>query len=463
MISLRKFVDSARAELPAPILAWWASILFSLSVLTMLLSLAASQALLFLAAAVYALHLLRDRPTMRFLPVKLPLALFIFFTVLSIYWATNPVVGWFAVRKLALFLIWVLAVNLIASVRHLRMLMQALFLEAAVAGTVGIVQFILQFREVRALHPGRFYLYMISTRIHGLMGHWMNFGGQEMLVFAVLLAFLLLSPRSGTRDSGIGNRGSGVGSGVSGVGSGEPEIVERSAKEAVLPPESRVPSPESRLWWIVMAVVALAIALNFTRGVWLGCFVATFYLVARWKARWLWALPVLVAISYLASPSLVRHRVWLAFHPTQDPALSIRLEMWGVGLRMMRAHPLVGVGPNNIVEVYALYLPPGRSPEAGFHEHMHNDFMQFGAERGLPCLAAWVWLMAVLGWHIWRARRRIRAQRWVADGAFAAWLAILAEGCFEFNFGTSPVLMVFLFATAAPFVAGRIERRQENA
>ncbi len=440
----------------------------------MLLSLAASQALLFLAAAVYTLHLLRDRPAIRFLPVKLPLALFIFFTVFSIYWAANPVVGWFAVRKLALFLIWLLAVNLISRARHLRFLVQVLFLEAGAAGAVAIVQFILQYREVRALHPGHIYRYMISTRIHGFMGHWMNFGGQEMLVFALLLAFLLLSSKGGTRDSELAPRGLGGGCRVSGVaghasdgGSGDPDDVEQSAMESGLPPESRIPSPESRLsssdtppptphtrlWWLVMAVVALAIALNFTRGVWLGCFVATLYLVARCRARWLWVLPVLAAITYIASPSLVRHRVWLAFHPTQDPALSIRLEMWGVGLRMMRAHPLVGVGPNNIVEVYDLYLPPGRSPEAGFHEHMHNDFIQFGAERGLPCLAAWVWMMAALGGHIWRMRRKLGTQRWVADGAFAAWLAILAEGCFEFNFGTSPVLMVFLFLTALPFVA----------
>ena len=34
---------------------------------------------------------------------------------------------------------------------------------------------------------------MTLTRNHGFMGHWMNFGGQQMLVFAALLAFLLLS------------------------------------------------------------------------------------------------------------------------------------------------------------------------------------------------------------------------------------------------------------------------------
>jgi hypothetical protein len=45
---------------------------------------------------------------------------------------------------------------------------------------------------------------------------------------------------------------------------------------------------------------------------------------------------------------------------------------------------------------------------------------------------------------------------WIADAALAAWLAFLVEGCFEFNFGTSPVLMMFLFVTSTPFIAARV-------
>jgi O-antigen ligase len=206
-----------------------------------------------------------------------------------------------------------------------------------------------------------------------------------------------------------------------------------------------------------MAVVATSVALNFTRGVWLGCVVAAVYIVARWKPRALWAIPVLLAVAYLAAPSLVRRRVSLAFHPKDEPALAIRLEMWGVGLRMIRAHPWAGVGPGNIPLVYTQYLPPGTTPIFGYHAHLHDNFLQMAAERGLPCLAAWVWFMLALGWHTLRIRRRLSSLRWVADAAFAAWLAFIVEGLFEFNFGTSPVLMVFLFLMSTPFVAEHLE------
>ena len=123
----------------------------------------------------------------------------------------------------------------------------------------------------------------------------------------------------------------------------------------------------------MLALVTVSIILNFTRGVWLGCFLAGIYLLARWRPKWLWALPILLALGYVGAPSLIRERLHLAMHPTQEPALSIRLEMWRVALRMIRAHPWVGVGPNNIEEVYDLYLPPGKTPVVGYHSHFHND------------------------------------------------------------------------------------------
>jgi O-antigen ligase len=431
VISLHDFLASARAELPRATSARWASILLSLSVLTFLLSLAAAQAFLALAAACYAVHLLRARPAIHFPPVKLPLALFSLGTVISIFWAANPAVGWFAVRKLVLFVILLLGVNLVASSKHLEFLYQSLFAESALAGLVAIGQFILQYRQVRALHPDRVYASLTSERISGFMGHWMNFGGQQMLVFAALLAFLLLRP--GIRGSGFGIRKG-----------------------------DSAPRPKPTIWWLLLVVIATSIVLNFTRGVWLGCLVVVLYLVARWKPRWLLLLPVLVVVGYFAAPSLVRQRIEILRHPSRDPALSIRFEMWQVAWRMIQKHPLVGVGPNNIEQVYVLYLPPGKPPEPGYHGHFHNNFFQFGAERGLPVLAAWVWFMGALGWHFWRMRRRLARGRWMAEAALAGWLAMLVEGCFEFNFGTSPVLMLFLFVVCTPFIAERIERPAEK-
>ncbi len=437
MISVENILERTCGELQRAPLARWAAVLFTLFVLTLQISIAASQAFLAGAGVLYVVYLLRARPPVLFIPIKLPLALFCGLSLLSVFWATSPTAGWFAVRKLDLFLIWLFAINLVASVQHLRRLLQGLFLVSLLASLVAIAQFVIQYRDLRAHHPGELYHMLTSTRIDGFMGHWMNFGGQQMLVFVFLLAFLLLS---GGRNLKIEPRNSEKGPRVSSF-------------------EFRT----SVFWWTVLAVVGVSIILNFTRGVWLGCFLGGIYLFARWKPKWLLALPVLLVLGYLGAPPLIRERIHLAMHPSQEPALSIRLEMWGVAIKMIRAHPWVGVGPNNIEEVYDLYLPPGKTPELGYHSHFHNDYLQFGAERGLPCLASWVWLMAALGWYTWKVRRKLSVHRWIADASLAALIAFLIEGCFEFNFGTSPVLMLFLLITSAPFIAARCQEAERSS
>jgi O-antigen ligase len=417
-------------DFPGPPLIRWASVFFSLCVVSLPVSVAASQTFLSLAGACYALDLLQRPRLPHFPPVKLPLALFCFFTVLSIAWAENPAVGWIVVRKLVLFLIILFTVNLIPSYRHLVRLYQAMFVGSAIAGLVAAGQFVVQYRTVRAEHPAQLYSYLTITRIHGFMGHWMNFGGQQMLIFSALAAYVLFSARSAAAGRQSGNRWRAAG------------------------------------WWLILGIIALSIVLNFTRGVWLGCSVAALYLVARWRPRMLWALPVAALGAYLASPSLVRERVQSLFHPSRDASISIRLEMWHAGLEMIWRHPLVGVGPDNINEVYTLYLPPRASPEVGWHEHLHDNFLQLAAERGLPCLAAWLWFMGALGWHFLGIRKRLKragSSTWVADAGFAGWLAFLIEGFFEFNFGTTPVLTVFLFVISAPFAAERLVTGAEDA
>src|SRR5262249_10637544 len=156
---------------------------------------AAAQIFFSLAGVCYAADLLRRPRAPAFPPFKLPLALFCIFTALSIGWAENPIVGWTVVRKLTLLFIVLFTVNLIASRRQLLVTYQMIFAESALAGLLAAAQFVNQYRQVRAEHPGKFYYFMTLLRIHGFMGHWMNFGGQQMLVFVALAAYVIFGLR----------------------------------------------------------------------------------------------------------------------------------------------------------------------------------------------------------------------------------------------------------------------------
>lgn len=417
--------------MPPQPLARWAAAAFTLSIWSLVVSIALNQIFLGLAGMLYAAHLLAERPPrIIFPPIKLPLLLYVLATVVSMFFAENPAAGGFEVRKMSLMLLLLFTPSLVVTRNHRRRLLEGLFAAASLAALVGVWQFVRQYRAARSSHALPMYQAMTFTRITGFMGHWMNFGGQQMQVFLLLLAFLLLAKANG---------------GFAG------------ARSAALGSERRNTTGDTgegwqaRAGWAALWLMGLSLVLNFTRGVWLGVLAGVAHLISRWRARWLLALPVLFAALFLLSPALLKKRLESFWHPTADPSVAIRYEMWNAGLSMMRRHPLTGVGPNNIYEVYPLYVPRGQALQPGYHEHLHNDVIQLGAERGLPCLAAWLWMMGALGWQFWKRARAGGGSAWVADGAFAVWLAFMLEGCFEFNFGSSPVLMVFLFVAGLPF------------
>jgi O-antigen ligase len=128
--------------------------------------------------------------------------------------------------------------------------------------------------------------------------------------------------------------------------------------------------------------------------------------------------------------------------------------MWKVGADMVRDHPLLGVGPEMIQVLYPGYRH--KYPEAvnAGNPHLHNVPIQIAAERGLPALAVWIWFVIVAGRDLWR-QLRARIAPAVAATGLAALVAMLAAGLFEWNFGDSEFLMLFLGLITLPYAAAR--------
>jgi len=86
--------------------------------------------------------------------------------------------------------------------------------------------------------------------------------------------------------------------------------------------------------------------------------------------------------------------------------------------------------------------------------HLHNVPMQIAAERGLPALGVFLWFVFSLGRSLMRLFRDGRNRVLSATG-IAALVAMLAAGMFEYNFGDSEFLMLFLVLITLPFAALR--------
>jgi O-antigen ligase len=213
---------------------------------------------------------------------------------------------------------------------------------------------------------------------------------------------------------------------------------------------------DDRVWpALVMPALLAALALTFTRSAWVGAAAAVAMLLLLKDRRLLALLPVLFALFVALAPAAVTTRLWSMFDP-HDPTSRDRIAMLRSGVQMVRDHPMTGVGPNMVQEVYPTY----RDPEAveSVNVHLHNVPMQIAAERGLPALAIWFAFLAMVVTDLWRMLQAGRFPS-LAAGGLAAVVAMFAAGLFEYNFGDSEFLMLFLVLITLPYAAVRSSDR----
>jgi O-antigen ligase len=205
-----------------------------------------------------------------------------------------------------------------------------------------------------------------------------------------------------------------------------------------------------RIWpALVMPALVVALALTFTRNAWIGtCFAVGLLFILK-DFRLAALLPAILAALFVIAPDGLANRLTSTFN-AQDPANQDRFAMIEIGARIVADRPFTGVGPNMVPRVYEEYRPD--YAVNAVNPHLHNVPLQIAAERGLPALAVWLWFVGATVVALWRMFRQ-RRERVLTTTALAAMAGMLAAGLFEYNFGDSEFLMLFLVLITLPFAA----------
>jgi putative inorganic carbon (hco3(-)) transporter len=378
-----------------------------------LISVAAAHTLL----ALSLLSLLLFRDALRFPPIKLPLALFLCGTVVSLLLSGDVMAGWPQVRKLYVIILPLLCVStVVRKLDSVLALVTGWGAAAACSALWGLVQFSQRYWAARGAGQS-LYEALVGQRITGFMSGWMTFSGELMVTLLLVGAFLLFSPERGKRRRFLAG---------------------------------------------CAVVIALALVLALTRGPWLGATAGAGYLFWQWHRKSLLALPVLAVLGMLAAPPTVRERIGSLVQPRSKlDSNQHRIVLWRTGLEMVKAHPWFGLGPEQVDRQFARYVPAdiARPLPWGWYRHMHNIYLQYAAERGVPVLLAFLWL---LGRVLWDLRRAIVRQppgpglaRALLHGCSAAILGVMVAGLFEHNLGDSEILQMFLTVVAIGYVAAQ--------
>jgi O-antigen ligase len=242
-----------------------------------------------------------------------------------------------------------------------------------------------------------------TGRASGTVGHYMTYSGLLMLVFCAALARVLFDKKD-------------------------------------------------RLWpALVIPALAAAITFTFTRSATVGVCAGAAALLLLKDFRLIALLPIAVALFFALAPADVTQRLMSMFDAS-DPTRRDRIAMMRSGVHIIRDHPLTGLGPDMIRVRYAEYRDPAAVQP--INPHLHNVPLQIAAERGLPALAIWVTFIVLLARDLLRLLRTDAARSLAATG-LAAIVAMLAAGMFEYNFGDSEFLMLFLTLATLPFAALR--------
>ena len=350
-----------------------------------------AQSVLFLAAAVlWLVVVLRERRRLDLPAFFLPLSVYGALTLASAAVSLDPIASLKDSKQLLMFLM-VPVVAQFARGGRASQTIDVIIAMGAAGALVGIVQFAM------------FGYDNLDNRPVGALSHWMTFSGVLMLVTGAAVARLLFYPR--------------------------------------------------QIAWPLVAVPALIVALvvTYTRNAWIGTFLAVSTLLAIRNWRLVIVAPVVAVLVILAAPGEVQRRAQSMLNPTEPGSID-RIVMWKIGADMVRDHPVFGVGPEMVQVVYPDYR--AKYPEAvnELNPHLHNVPIQIAAERGLPALAAWLWFVVVAARDLWR-QLRARIAPAVAGAGLAALVAMVSAGMFEYNFGDSEFLMLFLGLLTLPFAA----------
>ena len=380
------------------------------SVVSVMFSIAISQILLGLAIAA----LLFSEARLRLPPIWLPLGLFVLGTLVSLAVSNHPELNNPQVRKIFVFFQLLVVFSTLRNFGILRRLYFCLFGAGALVALRALVQFREKVGQARAAGQN-FYEYYVTERITGTMSHWMTFGGQEMFILLMVGAYLFFAS-----------------------------------------------SVRRREFWLVGlsgAVIAVALLLGFTRTIWGASAVAGLYLLWVWKRPVALLAPLALLVVILVAPVSVRTRAASMIKPKKGiDSNEFRYVCRRIGYEMIRAHPWFGVGPQQVERRYNSFVPadvPRPLPE-GWYSHLHNLYIHYAAERGIPTMLALLWLLAKVLFDFARGIRKLppgRSDRkFLLHGGIAVVIATMAAGLFELNLGDSEVLTLFLAIVASGYV-----------
>jgi len=378
----------------------WSSLLpltIAVCLLFSLISISLFQIFLFLAFIFWTITLARRERELSFPSFFWPLLIYAALSLVSSFFSVNPEMSLKDSRELLLYAIIPIVYTGFAKEIDITRANLALLASASASAVYSIFYYFFK------SSPGE--------RTSGFMGHYMTQAGLLVLFGAVALSMLFFS------------------------------------REKI------------RFLWALSFVLALAaLILTLTRSAWIGLIVALCLILLFWKPLTLVIVPLGLGLLFLLSPQHIKQRA-VSIFSLKGYSNQQRIEYFRAGINIICDFPLLGTGPDT-VDIVFQNPKYGLSAEAKRNVHLHNNFIQIAAERGIATFLVW---LIFIGWTFISLcgllRNKDPSLRTLTVAALASLAALVVEGLFEYNFADSEITTLFLYLVTVPFSLFGIQKR----
>jgi O-antigen ligase len=202
-------------------------------------------------------------------------------------------------------------------------------------------------------------------------------------------------------------------------------------------------------------IVLIGLLFTFTTASWLALSVGVIILLWRVIPRqYAKRALITMGIAILGLSIIFGYQVRLLLkHATSSQGLTLRIGVWETALRVIAAHPLLGIGMSQItyLTVSQGYRVPWQTSLVG---HPHDSYLELAAFVGIPALLVFLALLITVFHRVARNWRSASPSiQPIIGGVFTA-LIVLSVNSIAINAWTLPVI-----ASIAWFMAGAASSR----
>lgn len=208
------------------------------------------------------------------------------------------------------------------------------------------------------------------------------------------------------------------------------------------------------------ALGLVALLFNATRGAWLALVPVLLFILGYYLLKGNRLAILCLAVFIAAGAGLSQYQPFLqrlaTITDTKYQSNTERLLIWNSAYTMFKDHPALGVGLGRYKDNYQKkYISP--KAKEPYLSHAHNNFLQMLAENGIVGFVGFLTLLACfIGYsfkRFWQEKNPYALMMGMAT------LALILQGCTEYNFGNSAVMKSFWLVQGCLLVLSYVDKK----